>query len=318
MLVRKRRQQRLCITLIVIALLLIVGCIGYFLVTNHKSLNEGDINSESVSSDNQFVTLSEASSDAEKETNDEKTIQLELAEVEAKSDELDNADTSNMSQFDINELASERYSLWDDELNSIWTRLVEVIPADEKDALVKEQQSWIDTKEKNADVAGVENGGGSLAPCLMSDEAANLTKVRVYYLAEKLANLKGQSFEVPTEIKEELDTMDISLDDVLEDMEGQWIFDTDRGACIGIERSSECAYGQEDSEWTIWISGGDMYTEKDVYGYISGCVVFHKADDETSGYTVFDKWDKSVSSWYASSVSELLNAGGLDECITGY
>ncbi|SOC10243.1 lysozyme inhibitor LprI family protein [Pseudobutyrivibrio ruminis] len=313
-----KRQQRLCITLIVIALFLIVGCIVYFASDNHESTNEYDVNTASVSGTNQLSTINEVSSGDKEETNEEKTIQIELEEVEAEYTKLNNTDTSNMSQFEINDLASERYTLWDNELNSIWERLAEMLSGDEKDELVKEQKEWITKKERNSEVAGIENGGGSAAPCLMDDEAASITRVRVYYLAEKLANLLNEPFEISSDIQAELDKQDYSLDDVLEEFEGQWIFDIDRGACIGIERSSESAYGQEDSEWTIWITGGDLYTEKDVYGYIYGCVVFHKEDDSASGYTVIDKWDNSVSSWYAGSINELLNAGGLDESIVGY
>ncbi len=318
MLMKKKRQRRLCIILILIALFLIVGCIVYFASDNHESTNEGDVNTESVSGTNQSSTSSETSSEDKKEAIEKKTIQMELDEVEAEYSKLNNTDTSNMSQFEINELAGKRYTLWDNELNSIWERLAEMLSGDEKDELVKEQKEWITKKERNSDVAGIENGGGSAAPCLMDDEAASITRVRVYYLAKKLANLLNEPFEISSDIQAELDKQDYSLDDVLEEFEGQWIFDIDRGACIGIERSSESAYGQENSEWTIWITGGDMYTEKDVYGYIYGCVVFHKEDDPASGYTVIDKWDNSVSSWYAGSINELLNAGGLDESIVGY
>ena len=318
MLMKKKRQRRLCIILIGIALFLIVGCIVYFASDNHESTNEGNVNTESVSGTNQSSTTSETSSEDKKEAIEEKTIQMELDEVEAEYSKLNNTDTSNMTQFEMNELAGKTYTLWDNELNSIWERLAEKLSGDEKDELVKEQKEWITKKERNSEVAGIENGGGSAAPCLMDDEAASITRVRVYYLAEKLANLLNEPFEISSDIQAELDKQDYSLDDVLEEFEGQWIFDADRGACIGIERSSESAYGQEDSEWTIWITGGDVYTEKDVYGYIYGCVVLHKEDDPDSGYTVIDKWDNSVSSWYAGSTNELLNAGGLDESIVGY
>ena len=31
--------------------------------------------------------------------------------------------------------------------------------------------------------------------------------------------------------------------DVFKKLEGQWIFEEDRGACVGIERTEICAYG---------------------------------------------------------------------------
>lgn len=316
---RKKRQRRLCLTLIVIALLLIVGCIVYYFVGKNEETKVNGLNSSITNSETETLETIDSSN----VTNDESqaninTIQAEIAEVEAKSKELENTDTSNMSQFEMNSLAGECFQLWDAELNSIWERLSEKLPQNEKDKLVKEQQEWITQKERNADVAGVENGGGSLAPLLMSERAADMTKVRVYQLAKKLADIQNESFEISSDVQKELDQLDYSLEDVLENLEGQWIFDSERGACIGIERSSESAYGQDDSEWTIWITGGDLYTEKDVYGYIGGCIVLHKEDDETSGYTVIDKWDDSVSSWYAGSINDLMNAVGLEESIVGY
>lgn len=312
-LMKKTRQRRVCIILIVIALLIAIGA-GYWAINCKEKVNESNdiISTRKVENDKHSEVETEV------EDKKEKTIQQELEEVEAKEKELESVDTSNMSQFEMNQHEADFYTLWDEELNSIWDRLTDQLSSEEKDTLVKEQQEWIAKKERNSEVAGIENGGGSLAPLLIAAEAADLTKIRVYYLAEKLAKVQGETFEVSDEVKKELEEKDKSLDEVLDAMKGQWVFDFDRGACIGIERTEESVYGQEDCEWVIWITGGDLYTEKDVYGYIDNCVVFHKADDDSSGYTVIELWNNSVSSWYGRSINELLNAGGLDESIVGY
>ena len=128
---------------------------------------------------------SEAQTDDSKEAEPGNSIQKELEAIEEKNSALNDTDTSDMTQFEMNTLAGERYSLWDDELNSIWSRLTEQISASEKEALVKEQQAWIKRKD------------GAM----------------------------GETFEVSEDVQNELDNLDYTLEDTLELLEGQWIFD---------------------------------------------------------------------------------------------
>ena len=73
-------------------------------------------------------------------------------------------------------------------------------------------------------------------------------------------------------------------DDVFKKFEGQWIFDEERAACVGIERTESCAYGVEGSNWTVWVTGGDIISDLDVYGYTGSSIIFKIPHD---GYDAF-------------------------------
>lgn len=300
------KKRYLNLAWVIVAFFLIMACgVYYFFYHENKS------NNDTKEVEQQVLVTDTTDDDNFKGDSVEglsnNIIQNEITEVEAKSNELESIDYSD-SQYTMNQGMADLLTLWDDELNSIWKRLIEKLPASEKEAFVKEQQAWIKQKDANADAAEVENGGGSAGPTFRYFREEEMTRVRVYYLAEKLAKIQGESFEISPNIQKELDEADYSLDSVLEEMKGQWIFDEEIGSCIGIERSSESAYGQEGSEWTIWLTGGELYTEKDLYGYVRNCVVFHKASDEDSGYIAISTYgDDTIYYNYGSSVEDLMD-----------
>ena len=86
----------------------------------------------------------------------------------------------------MNQLSKELYLLWDNELNSLWSRLKEKLDADAMKQLTDEEREWIQWKDLEVKAAGSEAEGGSLQPLLENDRAAELTRNRVYELAERL------------------------------------------------------------------------------------------------------------------------------------
>ena len=58
------------------------------------------------------------------------------------------------------------------------------MPKEEFDALLIEQREWIADKEETVKEAGAEYEGGSIQPLIEYTEAAEITKKRVYELAE--------------------------------------------------------------------------------------------------------------------------------------
>ena len=99
-------------------------------------------------------------------------------------DELQNLET----QGDMTENARNRFRLWDNALNEEWKILMTLLPEEEKESLRAEERTWISRKEQAVEEAGAEAAGGSLQPMLEYDEAAELTKERVYELKEMLNN----------------------------------------------------------------------------------------------------------------------------------
>lgn len=111
-------------------------------------------------------------------------IETELAAIEDQSEKLKNQMTDETDHSVCEMLANELYQLWDDELNSIWGRLKEILSADKMSQLTEEQLAWITEKETRSAAAGEEYGGGSLYQRIVMETAADITRDRVYILAE--------------------------------------------------------------------------------------------------------------------------------------
>ena len=237
-------------------------------------------------------------------------IQSELALVENASLEFENADWGSMAQMEMNQLAAQWYQLWDDELNSLWQRLNEEADEQIKAELLEEQRAWIRTKEGNVKAAGEEALGGSLQPLLENTVAEEMTRARVYVLAGYLADIRQETFAVPVDVQESIDEENPSLDDVFQQFEGQWIFDESRGACVGVERTGDCAYGVEGSNWTVWVTGGDVFSDLDVYGYTDVAIIFKIAyTDSEAYYKLFRNGEDVVCLAYGTSFD------GMDDVI---
>lgn len=108
---------------------------------------------------------------------------LEEAEKEAEALEKKLQEDPSLTQADMNELSSEIYMVWDDALNELWKALKDSLDEATMESLLEEQRAWITEKEAEVKQAGEEVGGGSLAPLVANQRAADLTRVRVYELA---------------------------------------------------------------------------------------------------------------------------------------
>lgn len=108
----------------------------------------------------------------------------ELAKVEAAAALIEEELQSDITQTALNDAANRLYETWDNELNSIWARLKEQMSKEEFDALLTEQREWVADKEEAVKEAGAEYEGGSIQPLIEYNEAAEITKKRVYELAE--------------------------------------------------------------------------------------------------------------------------------------
>lgn len=240
------------------------------------------------------------------EKSETESIQDEIAKIETKSSEYENADWSSMGQQEMNQLTAQWYQLWDDELNSLWSRLSDELDAEAKEKALEEQRAWIKRKEENVKGAGAAAFGGSLQPQLENTTAEEMTRARAYTLAAYLADVRNEPFTISPEIQESIDTADPSLDDVFQKFEGQWIFDVERGACVGIERTETCTYGVEGSNWTVWVTGGDIISDLDVYGYAGNSILFKVAHDSFDAfYELSFDMTNSVNFAYGTSLDAM-------------
>lgn len=246
----------------------------------------------------------------EGETKESKTetIQAELAGVEEKSFEYENADWGSMGQQEMNRLTGQWYQLWDDELNSLWSRLSAELDTKRKEKVLEEQRAWIKRKEQNVRGAGAAAFGGSLQPQIENTTAEEMTRARAYILAGYLAEVRNESFIILPEIEESINLAEPNLDEVFEKFEGKWIFDETRGACVGIERTQACAYGVEESNWTVWITGGDIMSDLDLYGYAEDTIIFKLShNDSDSFYELCFNLDNMLVLSYGTSLTEMDN-----------
>ncbi len=88
------------------------------------------------------------------------------------------------SQSEMNMASAELYQKWDDTLNIIWKLLESELDETAMEQLRAEEREWINFKETEVKAAGKEMEGGSMQPFLESEKATELTKERVYELAQ--------------------------------------------------------------------------------------------------------------------------------------
>lgn len=135
---------------------------------------------------------SDTQNESEAETGTESgdsDIDAELAGIQEQEDTLMNKiQTEDLTQSEMNEVSSQAYQLWDDELNSIWSRLKDKLDSDAYATLLDEQRVWIANKEDEMKAAGAEYEGGTMQPLMESDKGRELTRERVYELADLLKN----------------------------------------------------------------------------------------------------------------------------------
>lgn len=113
-------------------------------------------------------------------------VEEEISQVEAKAAQLEAALQNAQSQAELNELSGDLYTAWDDTLNAIWGILKENLDEETMAGLTQEELEWIEEKEAAGKEAGAEYEGGSMYVMVVNQKLAELTKERVYVLAEYL------------------------------------------------------------------------------------------------------------------------------------
>ena len=109
---------------------------------------------------------------------------LEEAEQEVALLEKKLTEDASLTQLDMNNLSYEMNMIWDDLLNEFWSVLKDSLDQETMDKLLQEQRTWIAEKEAKVKEAGANYAGGSIAALISNQKAAELTRARVYVLAE--------------------------------------------------------------------------------------------------------------------------------------
>ena len=111
-------------------------------------------------------------------------IALVISAAENRSKPLEEMLMAADTQTDMNLSSAELYTVWDDAINSVWAILREYMDEDDFGYLLDEQLDWIEAKEYEVQKAAAEYQGGSMASLAANQKATELTRERVYKLAE--------------------------------------------------------------------------------------------------------------------------------------
>ena len=206
-----------------------------------------------------------------KEEKAESTIKEELAEIEKKDAEIGEVIKNSTTQSDINKNSEKRFTLWDDELNSIWNRLSDA----DREALMSEENRWIRQVDGNSKAAYLEYLSASMASGNASARKRNMTRKRVYELAAYLAKEKGESFEIPEEVKTEIENENPSLDEIFKDFEGEWSITKNGEGDVVIKSLDASSEGE--AKWSVSYKNIEL-TDLNVYGFSKNNIVLTDTD----------------------------------------
>lgn len=183
-------MKKILLTLLLSAFLL-SGCgakdSGDSIPVETNQPSESTSNSEQTEEPEQTEDTKQTEEDSSQQSLSER-IAMEISYSEEREKEVDKEiekmQEEAVTQSEMNETAEEMYQLWDDTLNVVWGLLEANLNEADMEVLRKEEREWIVFKDAEVQAAGQENGGGSLQPLLEAMKAAELTKTRVYELAE--------------------------------------------------------------------------------------------------------------------------------------
>ena len=124
-------------------------------------------------------------------------IQSELQTVENKYQELQNKiqTDASLNQADMNILAGECATLWENALDNFWYVLEPLLTWEEVRDLHVEQQEWLTMRDKEVQDLIDKYDGGSLTGLVVGQKKAELARTRTYELADKLKQIAKRMAE---------------------------------------------------------------------------------------------------------------------------
>ena len=93
---------------------------------------------------------------------------------------LDSGVTADMSNA-----TTELSEAWENELNTVYSLLMEKLPKVEKIKLEKEQKAWLKSRNIKAKEAAKEAEGGTMEPLLFTSSIKDLNEARAIELAKR-------------------------------------------------------------------------------------------------------------------------------------
>ena len=126
------------------------------------------------------------------------SLQEELENINTITQKYTLLAESALTQGEMNIASQWLYVIWDTELNNLWSRYSSLADQDTKEMVLEEQRNWIAMKEEvTLIILGSQEENGSMYPMLVNSLWEENTKNRAYFIANKLAQIKGEAFTMP-------------------------------------------------------------------------------------------------------------------------
>ncbi len=126
------------------------------------------------------------------------SLQEELKNIDTITQKYTLLAESALTQGEMNVASQWLYVIWDTELNNLWSRFSSLAVQDTKEMVLEKQRNWIAMKEEVTLMSlGSQEENGSMYPMLVNSLWEENTKNRAYFIANELAQIKGESFTMP-------------------------------------------------------------------------------------------------------------------------
>lgn len=126
------------------------------------------------------------------------SFQEELKNIDAITQKYILLAESALTQGEMNVASQWLYTIWDTELNELWSRFNSLAVPDTKERVLEEQRNWIAMKEEVTFLSlGTQEENGSMYPMLVNSLWEEYTRNRAYFIANELAQIKGEPFSMP-------------------------------------------------------------------------------------------------------------------------
>jgi len=126
------------------------------------------------------------------------SLQEELKNINKITQKYTLLSESALTQGEMNVASQWLYVIWDTELNNLWSRFSDLADQDTKEKILEEQRNWIAMKEEVTLLSlGSREENGSMYPLLVNSLWEEKTRNRAYFIANELAEIKGESFVMP-------------------------------------------------------------------------------------------------------------------------
>ena len=169
------------------------------------------------------------------------SLQEELENIDKIIEKYNPLVEAAQTQVEMNIASGWFYTIWDTELNSLWSRFTNTADEQTKDTVLTEQRNWISMKEEVILLSiGTRDENGSMYPLLQNSLLEDITKNRSYLIAKKLADLNGEAFVLPeSSSKYGLFVDNEGTGDVYSSLITRQSFDGNEEAVISIYRQGE-------------------------------------------------------------------------------